>query len=98
MSNTVWLTRNSYLNPLHFCLWGWMKSEIYKRKVDTGDELIAGILDTAANKNKREDQLWRKTRDLRTRVAKCIKVYGGILEHFLWTVRNLSFLYIQFVI
>jgi hypothetical protein len=23
------------LTPLDFCLWGWMKSEIYKRKVDT---------------------------------------------------------------
>jgi len=32
-----------------------MKSEMYKRKMDTGDELIAGILDAAARINKRED-------------------------------------------
>jgi hypothetical protein len=34
-----------------------MKSEVYNRKVDTGDELIAGIWDAAARINKREEQL-----------------------------------------
>jgi hypothetical protein len=38
-----------------FCVWGWMKSEIYKRKVDTPDELLARIVDTAACITKRED-------------------------------------------
>jgi len=75
-----------------------MKSEVYKRKEDIGDKLIAGIWDAAAPINKREEQLWRKTRDFHTRVAKCIEVDGGILEHFLRTVTNLSFLYIKFVI
>jgi hypothetical protein len=37
-----------YLTPLDFCFWGWMKSEVYKRKVDTPDELLARILDVAA--------------------------------------------------
>jgi hypothetical protein len=23
------------ITPSHFCLWGWMKSEVYKTKVDT---------------------------------------------------------------
>jgi len=31
------------LTPLDFCLWGWMKCEVYKRKVDTRDELLARI-------------------------------------------------------
>jgi len=26
------------LTPLDFCLWGWMKSEVYTRKVNTRDE------------------------------------------------------------
>jgi len=26
-----------------FCLWGWMKSEVYKKKVNTGEELVARI-------------------------------------------------------
>jgi hypothetical protein len=34
-----------------------MKSEVYKSKVDTRDELLAGILDAAACMKKSEDQL-----------------------------------------
>jgi hypothetical protein len=26
------------LIPLDFCLWGWMKSEVYKEKVNARDE------------------------------------------------------------
>jgi hypothetical protein len=48
-----------------------MKIEVYKIKVDTPDELLAGILDVAGSIKKREDQLRRTTRDLRTRVTKC---------------------------
>jgi hypothetical protein len=53
------------LNPLDFCLWGWLKSEVYKTKADTPDELLARILDAVGCINKREDQLRRTTRDLR---------------------------------
>ena len=31
-----------------FCLWGWMKSEVYKEKVNTRDELVARIMNSAA--------------------------------------------------
>jgi len=51
--------------------------------VDTRKELLAHILDAAACIKKREDQLRRTTRDLRTRVAKCTEVDGGIFEHLL---------------
>jgi hypothetical protein len=71
------------LVPLGFCLWGWVMSEVYKRNVDARDEVLARILDAAARIKKREDQLRRTTRDLRTRVAKCIEVDGGIFEHLL---------------
>jgi len=47
-----------------------MESEVYKRKVDTPDELLAHILDAAACVKKSEYQLRRTTRDLRTRVAR----------------------------
>jgi hypothetical protein len=47
------------------------------------DELLARILDAAACIKEREDQLRRKTRDLRTGVVKCTEVDGGILEHLL---------------
>lgn len=41
---------------LDFCLWGWMNSEIYKRKLYTPDELLPRILDAAVRIKKREDQ------------------------------------------
>jgi hypothetical protein len=71
------------LTPLDFWLWGWMKGEVYKRKVDTRHELFACIFDAAARIKKREDQLRRTTRDLRTRVAKCTEVDGAIFEYLL---------------
>jgi hypothetical protein len=73
----LWIFRP---NSVRFCLWGRMKSDVYKRKVDTWYELLARILDAATRIKKREDQLRRTIRDLRTRVAKCVEVDGGILE------------------
>ena len=54
-----------------------MKSEVFKRKVDTRDELLARILDAAALIKKREDQLRRKTRDFRTRIASALRLTVG---------------------
>jgi hypothetical protein len=68
------------LTPLDFCLRGWMKSEVYNGKVDKLYELLARNLDVAASIKKREDQLRRTTRELRTRVAKFTEVDCGILE------------------
>jgi hypothetical protein len=60
-----------------------VNGEVYKRQVDTRDELLARILHAAACIKEREDQLRRTTRDLRTRVAKCTEVDIGICEHLL---------------
>jgi hypothetical protein len=60
-----------------------MKNEVNKRKLDTAGELLANILDAAGCVTKREAQLRRTTRDLRTRVAKCVEVGGGILGTFI---------------
>jgi hypothetical protein len=46
--------------------------------MDTRHELLARILDAAARINKREDQLRRKTRHLRTSVAKWVEL-GGVI-------------------
>jgi len=67
-----------------FCLWGWMKSEVYKAKVNTRDELVAHIMNSAALlKQERLDDLRRATRAIAKRVEKCIEVDGGIFEHLL---------------
>jgi len=67
-----------------FCLWGWMKSEVYKEKVNTTEELVALIMNSAALiKQERQDDLRRATRTVAKRVEKCIEVDGGIFEHLL---------------
>ena len=64
-----------------------MKSEVYKEKVNTKDELVARILNSAAFvKEERQDDLSTATRTvIAKRVENCIEVNGGIFEHLLWT-------------
>ena len=66
---------------------GWTKSEVYKEKVNTKDELVARVMNSAALiKQERQDELRRATRStIVKRVEKCIEVDGGIFEHLLWT-------------
>ena len=47
-STINWPPRSPDLTPLDFCLWGLMKSELYRKKVDTRDELLVNILDVIA--------------------------------------------------
>jgi hypothetical protein len=54
-----------------------MKSEVYKRQVDTRDELLARIFDAAACTKKREDQLRRTTRDLRNELQSALRLTVG---------------------
>ena len=63
---------------------GWMKSEVYKEKVNTRDELVARIINSAALiKQERRDDLRRATLTVAKRVEKCTEVDGGIFEHLL---------------
>jgi hypothetical protein len=72
---------------LDFCLWGWKKSEVYKGTVNTRDELVARIMNSAALiKQERQDDLRRATRTVTKRVEKCIEVDCGIFKHLLLTV------------
>ena len=87
-----WIGRGSIINwpptspdltPLDFYLWGWMKSEVYRKKVDTRDELLVNILDVIACIKEGQEALRRTTRHVLTRVIKCIDVDGGIFKHLL---------------
>jgi len=61
-----------------------MKSEVYKEKVSTRDELVARIMNSAALiKQERQDDLSTAARTIANRVEKCIEVNGGIVEHLL---------------
>ena len=60
-------------------MWGWMKSEVYKAKENTRDELVARIMNSAALiRQERQDDLRRATRTVAKKVEKCIEVDGGI--------------------
>jgi hypothetical protein len=64
-----------------------MKSEVYKEKLNTRDELVTRIMNGAALiKQESQDDLRRDTRTIARRVEKCIEVAGGIFEHLLCTV------------
>ena len=69
---------------LDFFLWGWMKREVYKEKLNTKEELVARIMNSAALiKQERQDDLRRAERAVAKRVEKCIEFDGGIFEHLL---------------
>ena len=62
-----------------------MKSEICKEKVNTRDELVARIVNSAALiKQERQDDL--RSRTIVKRVEEYIEVDGGIFEHLLRTI------------
>ena len=87
-STINWPPRSPDLTPLDFCLWGLMKSEVYRKKVDTRDELLVNIQGVIACIKGRQDAIRRTTRHVLTRVAKCIDVDGGIFEHLLYLCTN----------
>ena len=66
--------------PLDFCLLCWMKSEVYKRRVDTGDKLTTRISDAAARTKKCEAQFRQTKCDLHTQVAKSLRLTVGFAK------------------
>jgi hypothetical protein len=72
------------LIPLDFCLWGWMKSEVCKEKVNTRDKLVARIMNSAALiKQECQDNLRKATHTIANKAEKYTEVDGGIFEHLL---------------
>jgi hypothetical protein len=61
-----------------------MKTKVYREKINTRDELVVRIMNSAALINQeRQDDLWRATRTITKRTENCIQVDGGIFEHLL---------------
>ena len=61
-----------------------MKSEVYKEKVNTRDELVARIMN-AITKQERQDDLRRATRNIAKSVEKWIEIDDETFEHLIWT-------------
>jgi hypothetical protein len=69
---------------IRFLLWGWMKGEVYKEKLNITDELFARIMNSAAFlKHERQDDLRTSKLTVVKRVEKCIIVDDGFFEHLL---------------
>jgi hypothetical protein len=84
VGHVQWPPRSPDLTLLDFRLWRWMKSEAYKEKVNTRDELVARIMNSAALlKQELQDDLSRATHTVVKRVEKCTEVDGGIFERLL---------------
>jgi hypothetical protein len=61
-----------------------MKSEVYKEKLSTRDELVASIINSAALvKQERQDDVRIVTRSIAKRAENCLEVGGGNFEHLL---------------
>jgi hypothetical protein len=60
-----------------------MKSEMYRRKVDTRDEVLDRIMDAIARIKNVQEELRRAARHVLTRIAKCIDADGRIFENLL---------------
>jgi len=72
----------SWRVQIRFCMWGWMKSEVYKERVNTRDEMVAPIMNSAALlKQERQDDLRRATRT----IVKSRKVHWSRWWDF-WTL------------
>jgi hypothetical protein len=55
-STINWPRRSPDLTPLDFYLWAWMKSEVYRIKVDTRKELLNSIMDAIARIKELSDE------------------------------------------
>ena len=78
-----WPACSPDLTPLDFCLWGWLKGEVYRTKVDTCADLVARINNACVLIKDRRHELRRATLSTLQRVHKCIEVGGGIFENLL---------------
>jgi hypothetical protein len=61
-----------------------MKSEVYRRKVDTRDKLLDLIMDVIAHLKEHRDALRQVTCHVLTQVAECIDVDSGIIKKILY--------------
>jgi len=87
-----------------FCLWGWLKSEVYKEKVNTRDELVARIMNSVALiKQERQDDLRKATRTVARGLKSALKSMVGFLNSYFGLMQFIEIIYItnkcnQFVI
>ena len=73
-----WPARSPDLNPLDFCLWGYLKSKVYRPRPATLDELEANIRREVEDLD--PDMMRRAILDMRNRAQLCAAKNGGNFE------------------
>ena len=79
-----WVPRSRNLTPLDFCLWGCIKSNVYKTKVEDICEL--------KNRTEKEIKVIKRQtlqnvlNDILKRLKFCINVNGNIFEQLMWNI------------
>jgi hypothetical protein len=85
-----WPARSPDLTLFDFSLWGLLKGEVYRTKVNTRADLIARVNNACVRIKDRRHELRRATRSTLQRVRKCIEVGGGIFENLVWDVPDVG--------
>ncbi len=75
-----WAPRSPDLTPLDFFLWGHIKTNIYKTKVDDIDDLKSRITDEI--EAIKRDTLSNVFLEIKKRLTFCIDVHGGSFEQY----------------
>ena len=76
-----WPARSPDLTSPDFCLWGYLKNEVYKKKPTTREDMMRRI--TTACQKITPDMLLSCVSSFEMRINKCIEVNGHIFEHLL---------------
>ena len=79
----AWPARSPDLNPLDYCLWGWMKDIVYSARVNTREELVQRIHAAAEFIRGEQVRVGNATRAVHTRAAACITAEGRVFENVL---------------
>jgi len=82
MVTEIELFESPDLIPLDFCLWGWMKSEVYIRMEDTRDESLARILDAAARIKNLKINSDEQHSIFAHELQSALRLMVGFFEHF----------------
>lgn len=78
-----WPARSPDLNPLDFCIWGYLKSLIYTNPVENIDDLRNRIVAGCETIRNSPGIFHRIRNSMRRRVDACIEAEGGHFQHLL---------------
>ena len=78
-----------------FCLWGWMKSEVYKEEINTRDELVTRVMNSAALiKQERQDDPEELHILLPRGLKSALKMMVGFLNTYFELLQFIEIIYI----